>query len=134
MPSAARVNSVALMKSSAFFRAAIHPVKRRLLVYLARLGAAAIGFTALLYIFGFAFRPDVVTPPRPPPAAELAAVQARREDSRRLDLANPPVIARKVDYGAAGSQPWHPRGEAPILAELVREGRLPPVAQRTGPE
>lgn len=109
-------------------------MKRRLLVYFAGFIAAAFGFSALLYAFGLAFRSDITTPPPPPPAAELASVQARREDARRLDLANPPVIARKVDYAAQGPQPWHPRGEAPILADLVREGRLPPVAQRTGPE
>ncbi len=95
--------------------------------------AAVCGLTALLYGFGRAFRPDVQTPPAPPPAAELAAVQKARDGSRLLNLTNPPVITRTVDYNAP--QPaWQPRGEAPVLAELVREGRLPPVAQRTGSE
>jgi ABC-type dipeptide/oligopeptide/nickel transport system permease component/ABC-type transport system substrate-binding protein len=109
-------------------------VNKRLLVYFAGFCAAAAGFTALLYAFGFAFRPDVETAPLPPPANELAAVNRSREDSRHLDLANPPVIARAIDYSADGRQSWHPRGESPILAELVREGRLPPVAARTGSE
>ncbi len=96
--------------------------------------AAALGFAGLLYAAAALLRPDVATPPMPPPAAELAAVIQAREQSRLLDLANPPVIARKVDYAAMGDQPWRPRGEAPILADLVSEGRLPPVAERVGPE
>lgn len=109
-------------------------MKTRLLVIFAGFFAAAFGFTALLYAFGVAFRPDVVTPPAPVRAGELAAVQKSREAARKLDLAHPPVIRREVDYHATGRQPWRPRGEAPMLAELVREGRLPPVARRTGPE
>lgn len=105
-----------------------------MLVYFGGFVAAALGFTALLYGFGLAFRTDVKMPPAPPSAAELAAVEKSREDSRRIDLARPPVIARQVDYAAGGIQPWHPRGESPMLAELVREGRLPPVATRTGSE
>lgn len=93
-----------------------------------------MGFTALLYAFAAAFRPDVTTPPKPPATAELAAVNEDRERARRLDLAHPPVFVRAVDYTARGRQPWRPRGESPILAELVREGRLPPVARRVGPE
>lgn len=29
---------------------------------------------------------------------------------------------------------WYPRNEAPVLQDLVKEGALPPVAQRVGPE
>ena len=116
-----------------FFPPDSNPLKRRLLLTFAGFVAAALGFTALLYAFGLAFRPDVVTSPAPPPAAELAAVEKSRANSRTLNLANPPVITRTVDYTAARPA-WRPRGEAPVLRALVREGRLPPVAQRTGPE
>jgi ABC-type dipeptide/oligopeptide/nickel transport system permease component/ABC-type transport system substrate-binding protein len=109
-------------------------VKRRLLVIFGGLAAAALGFSALLYAVAALLRPDVSTPPAPPPAAQLAAVEDARERARRLDLANPPVLTRAVDYATTAPQPWWPRGEAPILAELVREGRLPPVARRVGPE
>ena len=35
----------------------------------------------------------------------------------------------------AGELPsWYPREEAPMLAKLVQEGKLPPVAERVGPE
>lgn len=96
--------------------------------------AAALGFTLLLYVFAAAFRPDVTTPPKPTSPEQLAAVNASRERAKRIDLTRPPVLVKSVDYQAAGRQPWRPRGEAPILAELVREGRLPPVARRVGPE
>jgi ABC-type dipeptide/oligopeptide/nickel transport system permease component/ABC-type transport system substrate-binding protein len=99
---------------------------------LAGFAATACGLVVLLYGLGWAMRPDVVTPTRPPPPAELAAVERARADARQLDLAHPPVVTRLVDY-AAPNPPWAPRGEAPVLAELVREGRLPPVAHRTGP-
>jgi ABC-type dipeptide/oligopeptide/nickel transport system permease component/ABC-type transport system substrate-binding protein len=108
-------------------------VKKILGVTLLGLSAAASGFFALLYGCGLLFRPDVVTPPPLPPADQLAAVQRSRELAGRLDRERPPVITRAVDY-ADLSAGWHPRGESPVLAELVREGRLPPVAQRVGDE
>ena len=126
--------SVASHPRQYFFRGLRYPVKRRVLVYLAGFAAASSGFTALLYVFGLIFRPDVTTPSVPAPPAELAAVNRSREESRQLNLTNPPVMVRNVDYAAPTMQPWHPRGESPILAELVREGRLPPVGERTGSE
>lgn len=109
-------------------------MKRRLLLAFGGFAAAAVGFTALLYAFGAAFRPDVATSPAPPAPAELAAVQEARKKAQRIDLANPPVITREVNYTAGTAAAWWPRGEAPVLAELVREGQLPGVAERTGAE
>lgn len=109
-------------------------VKQRVLANLGRFLAAAAGFSAVLYLFAALFRPDLRTPVAPVPAAELAAVELARARVQRLDLAPPAVIHRPVDYQAAGKQPWRPRGEAPVLRDLVREGRLPAVAQRVGPE
>ncbi len=43
-------------------------------------------------------------------------------------------VQREVDYSEGSSGAWYPKGEAPILAELVQEGKLPPVAERVGPE
>ena len=115
-------------------RSQIPRVKRRLLIILGGCAAAAAGFVALLYLFAAAVRPDVLTPPSPAPAVELAAVNKAREQAKRIDLANPPVIARAVDYAEGARGAWWPRGEAPVLAQLVGEGQLPPVAQRTGSE
>jgi ABC-type transport system substrate-binding protein/ABC-type dipeptide/oligopeptide/nickel transport system permease component len=109
-------------------------VNRRLLLAIAGFAAAALGFTALLYAFAAAFRPDVVTPPPAAPAAELAVVERARRAAERLDLQRPPVITQQVDYALGSRAPWWPSGESPVLADLVREGKLPPVAERTGPE
>ncbi|MBI5771314.1 MAG: ABC transporter permease subunit [Verrucomicrobia bacterium] len=109
-------------------------MKKRVSTLVAGFLAAALGFSAVLYLCAAAFRPAIDAPAAPPGEAELAKVQAARQSAQRLDLDRPTVIARQVDYAAAGRQPWRPRGEAPVLAELVREGRLPPVAERVGSE
>jgi ABC-type dipeptide/oligopeptide/nickel transport system permease component/ABC-type transport system substrate-binding protein len=101
---------------------------------LAGLGVAALGLFALLYFFAWASRPDVSTPPPPPPARLLKEAVASREKAGTLDAAHPIVINRAVDYSAGAAAPWWPKREAPVLAELVHEGKLPPVAQRTGSE
>lgn len=51
-----------------------------------------------------------------------------------LDPANPPVVQQEVDYREGPHGKWWPKNEAPVLAELVAENQLPPVAERTGPE
>jgi ABC-type dipeptide/oligopeptide/nickel transport system permease component/ABC-type transport system substrate-binding protein len=109
-------------------------VKKRLLVTSAGFATAALGFIALLYVFAMIFRPDVTTAPPPPAADELAVIQAARKNAERLDLAHPPVVTKVVDYTEGSRSRWWPRSEAPVLAELVSEGKLPPVAARVGPE
>lgn len=93
---------------------------------------AALGLTLVLYLFGLGFRPDVTTPPPAPEARALAEVEKSREMT--LHRENPPRIQREVVYSQDPREPWWPKGEAPVLAELVREGKLPPVAARVGPE
>lgn len=61
-------------------------------------------------------------------------VDAARANARRVDPARPPVIAQNVDYRLGATAPWWPKREAPLLAELVQEGKLPPVAERVGSE
>ena len=43
-------------------------------------------------------------------------------------------VQREVDYAEGTSGAWYPKGESPILAELVQEGKLPSVEERVGPE
>ena len=43
-------------------------------------------------------------------------------------------IQQDVNYSEGGSSEWYPKGESPFLAELVEEGKLPPVAERVGSE
>lgn len=109
-------------------------MRKRFLVILAGFAAAALGFTALLYMFGASLRPDVATPAEAPDKDELAAVNAARDNAKLLDLARPVVVTKAVDYALGARAPWWPKAEAPVLAELVRERRLPPVAERVGPE
>ncbi len=109
-------------------------MKKRLLVTFAGFATAALGFIALLYGFGAAFRPDVNMAPPAPPAAELAAIRSARQHAERLDFAHPPVVTQAVDYAEGSRGRWWPRSEAPVLTELVREGKLPPVAERVGSE
>jgi peptide/nickel transport system substrate-binding protein len=51
-----------------------------------------------------------------------------------LDYANPPAFQVEVDYAEGRDGVWWPKGESPILAELVEKGKLPPVAERVGTE
>jgi ABC-type dipeptide/oligopeptide/nickel transport system permease component/ABC-type transport system substrate-binding protein len=93
---------------------------------------AGMGLGVILYLCALGFRPDVRTKPAPPDPADVArAVAARRVD---LDKDHPPRIQRDVDYSEGSRAAWWPKGEAPVLAELVHEGKLPPVAERVGPE
>lgn len=125
--------SVAFGKRAGFFARRFR-VKPRVLVFPLGFLAAALGVTALLYGVAAMLRPDVATPLRPVSTAQIAPVEQARRGARELDLRNPPVIARQVDYSLGAVAPWWPKTEAPALAELVREGRLPGVVERTGPE
>ncbi|MEZ5275069.1 MAG: ABC transporter substrate-binding protein [Opitutaceae bacterium] len=60
---------------------------------------------------------------------ELATIRASYLDPAK---AHHPVV--EVDYGEGRHADWYPKAEAPVLAELVSEGALPPVDERTGPE
>jgi ABC-type dipeptide/oligopeptide/nickel transport system permease component/ABC-type transport system substrate-binding protein len=52
----------------------------------------------------------------------------------QLDPQNPLRLQVEVDYAQGAAAPWWPKAESPILAELVRAGKLPPLAERIGPE
>ena len=90
------------------------------------------GFLAFLVGMALIFRPDngsVASSPAPE-----AIEEAERLRATEFSFDDPPVIHQVVDYSEGESADWFPKGEAPILAELVIEGRLPPVAERVGPE
>ncbi|HTX65193.1 MAG TPA: ABC transporter substrate-binding protein, partial [Opitutaceae bacterium] len=109
-------------------------MNRRILPPLLGVAAAALGLVALLYLAGALLRPNVAVPPAPPPADEVAAVEAARRRADSLADQPPVRIAQEVDYRAGPQAAWWPKQEAPILAALVRAGKLPPVADRVGPE
>jgi ABC-type transport system substrate-binding protein len=84
-----------------------------------------------LWLLGWLFRPAPAAVPAGASAADLQVV--RRMHALTLDREHPPSYHVPVDYAAGPAAPWYPRGEAPVLAALVAEGRLPPVAERVGP-
>ncbi len=94
--------------------------------------AAALALTAFMAATAAFLRPDVSRRPALPSAAAGAAARAARE--ARIDPAHPAVIWRDVDYREGTKAAWWPKGEPPLLADLVQAGQLPPVAERTGPE
>ena len=93
---------------------------------------AAGGCAGLLFSVAWLFRPDLSKPPPAPTPAEVEAARQAREF--KIDPDNPLVLYRHVDYSEGSSGAWYPKGESPIVAELVQEGKLPPVAQRVGNE
>ena len=95
---------------------------------------AAGGVCALLWLLGWLARPDLETVEGLYEEQQLEAVQEERSWALDPDAANRPRIQKEVDYAEYASAHWRPRGESPILAELVAEGKLPPVAERVGPE
>ncbi|HWA87267.1 MAG TPA: ABC transporter substrate-binding protein [Opitutus sp.] len=101
---------------------------------LCALGVAAAGLllTGILYLCALGFRPDVTTRPPPPAPADVARAAAARKMTLHPD--DPPRITQDVDYSEGARAAWWPKGESPVLAELVHEGKLPPVAERVGPE
>jgi len=64
--------------------------------------------------------------------AVVAEYKALREPV--LDLAQAPDFWQDTDYAEDEAAAWWPKGESPLLVELVRAGELPPVAERVGPE
>ena len=90
--------------------------------------AAFAGFCILLALAGRLFEPNMETGAKEYTKAEIEAARKARDTS--FDPKNPPVIQRDVDYSEGKNGKWYPKGEAPILAELVKEGKLPPLEER----
>jgi ABC-type dipeptide/oligopeptide/nickel transport system permease component/ABC-type transport system substrate-binding protein len=106
--------------------------KRSVLTSVLGFLAAAVAFAGLLSAFAWVMRPDMsAEPPAYPPEEVRAAEEAR---ATKIDPNRPLVLHRKVDYSEGESARWYPKGQSPLLDELVREGTLPPVAERVGPE
>ena len=90
------------------------------------------GFAVALWGVAWLFLPDLSGGGKAYTPEEVRAAQKARDV--RFDPNDLPVIHQHVDYGEGPAGAWYPKGESPILAELVREGSLPPVAERVGPE
>jgi ABC-type transport system substrate-binding protein len=96
-------------------------------------GTLVLTFAALaavLVFCGWLLRPEAARAPISYPPSQLDEIKQLRDTS--FDANHLPTIQRDVDYSQKG--PWYPRQESPMLAELVQEGKLPPVEQRVGEE
>ncbi len=104
-----------------------------LLALFVGLPLASIALGLSLIAFGALMRPDLGQRPPPRLAAEIAAAEQARRVTFDPNSPSLPRIERPVDRSLGAAAPWWPKGESPIVAGLVREGKLPPVAERVGP-
>lgn len=98
---------------------------------------AAVAGIGIAFYFGLALCAMLLEPDinQPLPVYEEEALQKRvRERQAEFDPQAAITVQRDVDYGEGRAGAWFPKGESPILAELVQSGELPPVAERTGSE
>lgn len=98
----------------------------------AGLVAASAGCLALALVAGRVTRHDLSAAPAARSPAEIAEMESARRV--RLNRDNPPTVQIDVDYQAGTNAAWWPKGESPLARELVRQGKLPPLPERVGPE
>jgi len=95
-------------------------------------GFAGTGLAAVAIIGVLAW---LITPRMASPSSVAALEPASLEQHMApFDSTQPAILWRQVDYSMGPAAPWYPKGESPILAQLVQSGQLPPVAERVGPE
>lgn len=100
--------------------------------YLLGFLAAMAAFCLMLALAGRLFEPDMARGAKAYSPKELAEARELRDVG--FDPDNLPVIYREVDYTEGKDAPWYPKHEAPILAELVAEDKLPPLEERVPQE
>ena len=106
-------------------------MKRALIIFglLLLTGCCLFGF---LYFWGDVLKPELEEKPIRYSAEVIEYTEALRDVSFTEE--DQYQLQRDVDYREGETGRWYPKGESPILAELVEEGKLPPVAERVGPE
>ena len=105
----------------------------RIAAALGRIGFATLLLVGLLLVMAVLVRPDLAPAEAVVPSQEDARIVEGLRDWKPTPD-DPPVLYRGVDYTQGEKAGWFPKGESPVLAELVAEGTLPPVAERVGPE
>jgi hypothetical protein len=91
-----------------------------------------LGIFLILVFFSRLVRPKILNEPiTHTPEAVREVEKLRRIE---IDQENPPVLVQEVDYSQGKSASWFPKNESPVLSDLVKQGKLPPVHERTGPE
>lgn len=106
----------------------MHPVLRK-----AKGIAVALAlFIGLVWLLSWLFQPDTTAEALPvPPPDKIAEARELRDYAL---TGEPPALVVDVDYAEQSGAAWYPKGEAPVLRELVKEGTLPPVRERLGIE
>jgi ABC-type dipeptide/oligopeptide/nickel transport system permease component/ABC-type transport system substrate-binding protein len=93
---------------------------------------AAIGLCLLLSLVSLLSAPNGSQ--EIPPVPEQVQQEAAANRHPDIDPAHPIRLHVEVDYTQGKQATWYPKGEAPLLADLVGKGELPPLAKRIGPE
>ena len=89
-------------------------------------------FYGFIYFWSGVLKPDLPDKPLQYSLDLIEETEALRDI--RFGPEDEYAIQRNVDYREGEKASWYPKNESPILAQLVKEGKLPPVAERVGPE
>lgn len=97
-----------------------------------RISSALFIFILVLFAFAWMTRGEVRDEPIQVDREKLREIEEWRDLEPEPGTPDSPLV--EVDYPLAPSHPAYPGTEAPLLTDLVEQGVLPPVAERTGPE
>ncbi len=105
---------------------------RRLLLHFLRFSFVVGSCGVVVLLFLLLVRPNL--PDEKPQYDEEKRQEAERLRNVELSSNDKPSLYQYVDYEEGSQAAWYPKGEPPLLAPLVEEGKLFPVADRIGPE
>lgn len=94
--------------------------------------ATAVGFALLLLFFNWALSPKIQPEKLVVDPDLVAKMKEMRTESFNQDEQILNYV--EVDYSEGESASWWPKGQSKVLDKAVNEGKLPPVAERVGPE
>ena len=105
---------------------------KRVIKYSGLLLLTGCCFFGLLYLWSDILKPELEEEPIYYDPEEIEFLENSRDVSfTENDLFQ---IQQDVDYSVGESGSWYPKSESPLFTDLVEEGKLPPVAERVGPE
>ncbi len=105
---------------------------KRVIKYSTLLFVTGICFFGFLYLWSDILKPDLEEEPIYYDPEEIEFINNSRDVSfTENDIFQ---IQQDVDYSEGESSTWYPKSESPLFTDLVAEGKLPPVAERVGPE